>query len=246
MIDKAFFKDRIVQAKEARKEDLFTCPECLSPMKVKKGLYKRAHFYHFHPSSCFHASKSKEHKAIQEYLKRLIRGAQLEFPLKQIRRIADVIWPEVNIIFEVQCSAISLDHLMQRTKDYESLNYQVIWLFHLNRFNFKKINPHVRPFSNLTYYFTDMNRFQKGYFYDLIPDLNHYRQGPRIDLTMPKEASFTYKSLPKPLRDRIARKYYFKNDLIDLHQNGSFRYTPPSLKENIQPYFETFLTWLSK
>jgi competence protein CoiA len=75
------------------------------------------------------------HKAVQEHVISLLPPGQalLEHPFPG--RFADVAWPEMKIIFEIQCSPISPKEVAKRIDDYQSFGYRVIWILHQKTFN---------------------------------------------------------------------------------------------------------------
>ena len=83
----------------------------------------------------FKRSRSLAHLAIQNHLKTLLSGSELEKEFSQINRIADVVWEERKIIFEIQVSPITLQEAQNRCHDYESLGYSLIWILHDKKFN---------------------------------------------------------------------------------------------------------------
>ena len=115
----------------------FTCQLCGGEMVYKHGTQVRSHFAH--KTACTsdyeHKPESREHRdakyKIRDLLMTKYPGAKvdLEVPLPEIRRIADVHmdlngWREV---FEVQLSSITVEQIEARTQDYESLNITAQW-----------------------------------------------------------------------------------------------------------------------
>jgi competence protein CoiA len=85
--------------------------------------------------------KSIAHLQIQLHLKTLISSLTLEKPFPSIGRIADAVWEDKKIIFEVQCSPISLQEAEERTADYCLAGYTTIWLLHDRKFNGWRAGP---------------------------------------------------------------------------------------------------------
>lgn len=88
------------------------------------------------------ARKLGDHRLIQERLKTLLppNEAQIESPFPKLRRIADLAWATEKIIFEVQCSPISLEEVLLRNADYARAGYAVIWILHDTSFNQKHLS----------------------------------------------------------------------------------------------------------
>lgn len=79
--------------------------------------------------------KSVAHLKIQHHLKSLIGTAILEKSFPEVRRIADVVWEEKKIVFEVQCSPITKEEVEARCLDYEKVGYRPIWILYNKNFN---------------------------------------------------------------------------------------------------------------
>ncbi|MBS0620361.1 MAG: hypothetical protein JSS61_02755 [Verrucomicrobia bacterium] len=119
----------------------YICPECGSILRIRGGLHRQRHFYHLRPDRrCNQSKKSLEHLLIQLHLQKLFVSAEIERPFPEIGRIADVAYPEKNIVFEVQCSPLSREEAEGRCKDYASIGFRVIWLLYDRRFNQKKLS----------------------------------------------------------------------------------------------------------
>lgn len=75
------------------------------------------------------------HKAVQKHVISLLPPGEglLEHPFPG--HFADIAWPKMHIVFEIQCSPISLKEVVRRINDYESFGYQVIWILHQKTFN---------------------------------------------------------------------------------------------------------------
>lgn len=156
-----------VSARDAIKQMDYVCFECKGKLRVRGGLHRQPHFFHYEVSSnCRQSRKSAEHLATQLVLVKLISDCQMERPFQEIGRIADVCWEEKKIIFEVQCSPISADEIVQRNKDYASIGYQVVWILHEKRFNRLNISEAELFLSRRPYYFTNINGEGKGRIYD--------------------------------------------------------------------------------
>lgn len=176
----------LLSAHDAEKGIDYICPECLGSVRCKRGGKKTAHFYHRRSASlCRQQSKSRAHLQIQLHLKSLIPDAELESKVQH--RIADVLWQEHNIIFEIQYSPIRCEEVQQRCQDYQNNGYTVIWILHDKEFNQKKLSPaedYLRK-ENIAF-------FTNGYLiYDQIETLrNKIRifKGKMlpIDITQPK------------------------------------------------------------
>lgn len=144
----------------ARGQD-YHCLECGSRVRARMGTSLKAHFYHLSSDkACRQAAKSEEHLYLQKLISQQI-GQSLtveEMRFDTIGRVADVAWLEMKCVFEVQCSPISGELLQSRTEDYESLGWEVIWIFHEKNFLKKKLTQAERSVQNKTHYYTDGKR----------------------------------------------------------------------------------------
>lgn len=77
--------------------------------------------------------KSVAHAEIQHYLKKQIPEIELEKTLGNRR--ADGVWEAKKIVFEIQLSPLTRDQAAQRSHDYATIGYQVVWLLHEGIFN---------------------------------------------------------------------------------------------------------------
>src|SRR3972149_8130463 len=108
----ALEKEIVVFADEARRQHDYSCPECKGNLRLRQGLRRRPHFYHLKkPKTCTQHKKSLTHLLLQYRLLQILpKGeVQIEKRYPSIDRIADVAWEKRKIIFEIQCSPISLE-----------------------------------------------------------------------------------------------------------------------------------------
>lgn len=118
------------------KAGFFYCPSCKGRVCLKVGEVKRAHFAHYRNESCdvFSEGETKEHLdgkiQIFNYLQRRWENVQLEAYLPNLQQRPDVLFQKENrkIAVEFQCSSISIEKIVERTKGYLNANYEVIWI----------------------------------------------------------------------------------------------------------------------
>ena len=81
--------------------------------------------------------------------------------------IADIYWKQQNIVFEVQCSPISLEEACRRTKDFEDLGIHIIWILHQKNFNKEHMSPSEEYLvKNKTVYYTNISQASEGIIFD--------------------------------------------------------------------------------
>jgi competence protein CoiA len=217
-------KGKLVFVKEAVREKGYLCPECNAPLYVRSGLWRRPHFYHGrHYSSCRQSGKSETHLQVQLLLLSLLpQGeAAMEKPFKAIHRIADIAWLPQNLVFEIQCSALSVEEKLQRDKDYASLGFQVIWILHDHLYNRRRLSPLEISLEPSPHYFTNLNEKGQGMIYD---QGWIAQRGGRVKLTPPfpilpqKPKSLAGERdarWPQCLQKRFLWSLHFEGDLLD-------------------------------
>ncbi|MDF2549358.1 MAG: putative transcription factor, CoiA-like family [Chlamydiales bacterium] len=229
----------IVSIESADRRQKYRCPECLSPLLLRQGSINRPHFAHVKKAnSCRRAQMSANHLALQQFLASLFpKEAQMEKRFEAIQRVADVALPEKKVIFEVQCSLISIEEIKERTADYLSLGYRPIWLLHLDRFRGAK----VEGLSHINCYFTDFNALGKGQFYDRLP-LTSKSAGHlfAIDIASFAEVPPWKGKAPPLLQERLKRPLFVQGDLLSLYLEGKH---PEWFKE--APAFSLGACWQS-
>ncbi len=233
--------EKRVPASLAQRGMNYHCPECSALLRLRAGLHRQLHFYHFSKnSSCFQSGKTLSHLQTQLYIQKNLppNQSELEVPFPAIGRIADVVWFEKNLVFEVQCSPISQEEVERRNRDYESLGYRVVWILHDSRFNQQALSSAENHLLGRDMYFTSINRGQGGIYdqFSLVLDARRLFRGVKlpIDLSHPyyaEEIPFDPK-WPKELQRRAKAKLLgFQGDLLDRLRSGG-DYLTMKLLEN--------------
>lgn len=212
-----------ILATNAERQKSYRCPECAGVLRVRGGSHRQAHFYHLRvPPNCSQHKKGLPHIYTQLLAHQLLPPGEciLEKSFPEIGRIADVAWEKKKIIFEIQCSPISLTEVQERCRDYESLGFRVIWVLHEKRFNKRKRGSVEAFLRNCPCYFTNMNEAGKGIIYDCFEICRGARrvyQGMplKVDIASPVDlpASSITEDFPQAIRQR--RALYFEGDLVD-------------------------------
>lgn len=213
-----------IASSSAEKGKDYLCPECRTQVRLRGGPSRQTHFYHFRPSkNCRQNQKSLEHLQMQLKLLDLIGDAHLECPFPEIERIADVAWHARKIVFEVQCSPISLEEAQTRTLDYQKAGYQVFWILHDKQFNQQSLSAAESYLRTQPCYFTNINKIGEGIVYDQFEVLKKERRlfkgcpltvSPVKIFRLPK-ASLSDEQFPKMLLNRfLTWESYAKGDLL--------------------------------
>jgi competence protein CoiA len=215
-----------ILASKAEKSKDYSCPECLSLVRVRGGPTRQTHFYHLSlPRHCRQHEKSQEHIQMQLKLLALIASedSQMECQFPGIRRIADIAWNSKKLIFEIQCSPISFEEVQCRILDYASIGYEVIWILHDKQFNQKNLSAAESFLRNHPCYFTNIDETGYGVVYDQFEVLKEHRRlfkGPplivsldlfsRLPTMAPPDAA-----LPQTVVSRFTKwKCYTQGDLL--------------------------------
>jgi competence protein CoiA len=159
----------VVYAKNASRHHSYKCLECQSLVRLRGGIHRQNHFYHVELGKfCRQNGKSMEHLQVQLFFQEQLtpHECQLEKRFTEINRIADVVWLPKKIIFEVQCSPILKEEIVQRNRDYENLGYTVIWVLHEKRFNKSHLQASRQYLQNHLHYYTNIDSDGKGIIYD--------------------------------------------------------------------------------
>jgi competence protein CoiA len=185
-------------ADRAEKQKDYTCPECGLIVRLRGGDHRQNHFYHLKEERpCRQKGKSMAHLQAQLFIQRNL-GAALEVRFPEIQRIADVVWEEHKIIFEIQCSPISGAEIMRRNEDYKKIGYEVVWILHDKRFNQTRHSAAEYVLKEHSHYFTNFDAQGNGGFYD---QFDVIRGARRLEKLRPLRIS-----LEKPYPNPTLRK----------------------------------------
>ena len=231
----AYQDDNLIPLKEAQRGIDYCCPKCLSKMRVREGFFKKRHFYHLKGRECFFGQgKTAEHLETQKYICSLLPTLEMEVPFKTIRRIADVYWPGVKIVFEIQCSPISKEELKARNRDYQRLGIFVVWIFHERHFNRRFLSAAEKEARKRAAYYTNINSKGRGIIYDQASRKSFFKKPRRYPVCI-DQPIFPLK--PPPITFRDASKLYFTNDLVDRILRGKLSHGPREKSSFFKPFF---------
>jgi competence protein CoiA len=213
-----------ISAEEALKGVDYSCIECNSIVRLRGGSKKQLHFFHLQAQqACSLHGKSMEHLQTQLYFQKMIgeENCFLEFPRKEIGRIADILWEKEKIVFEVQCSYILAEEIAQRNRDWLLLGYRVVWILHLRRYGKTKQSEAEKYLEGKPHYYTDMDQNQLG---DVFDQEFFYLKGYLLHKTAPSKIEVASIFRDKKSAFRPLWPFYFKGDFIDTN------YTPPFIE----------------
>ena len=160
---------QLISAAQASRHRNYACLECQGVVRLRGGIHRQNHFFHLELGlTCHLSGKSMAHLQVQCLLQRLIPPGEsrLEYRFPKINRIADVVWFQGKLIFEIQCSPISAMEVAKRNQDYHSMGYQVIWVLHDQQFNQWKISAAELHLRHQPLYYTNIDGDGNGFIYD--------------------------------------------------------------------------------
>lgn len=113
-------------------EGTFLCPECKEPVYIKVGRIVTSHFAHYAGSACTYGEgESERHVRMKQAIADLFGDAEMEVPFLPDRR-ADVVVTRASggrFVVECQASPIAAEEVYERTVDYSTLGYPVMWVW---------------------------------------------------------------------------------------------------------------------
>lgn len=204
----------LIEAEEAEKQRDYSCMECGGVVRVRRGEQRRSHFYHYRESpGCRQAGKSLEHIQTQLFISKWVNGTTaLERPFPSVNRIADVVWEEPKIIFEVQCSPILAEEVRARNADYARCGYRVIWILHDSRYGQRRMTSAEHFLQKSPHYYTNIDAEGSGILYDKVRGVEDLIAEFKCAVIPLKR----FTSVASPLRIRAAHwPFRFEGDLFD-------------------------------
>lgn len=252
-------KKNLIKASRALKQTDYFCLECNQVIRLRGGLYRQPHFFHLEPTLfCRQHQKGEIHLQLQRFfLEQLPEGdCQMECRFPSIQRIADVVWWSEKIVFEIQCSPISAQELLERNRDYARLNFSVVWILHDSRFNQYTLSNAEFVLREFPHFFSNMNEKGEGIIYD---QFDVWKEGKRCYRlpSLPIQISFLRRKQPYKLlwdspflKERLKNwPIGFRGDLIDkASKNSQDGYLEEMLKleEKNKPRPKTHFLTLTK
>jgi competence protein CoiA len=251
-------KDQLISAAQGNKQTNYFCRECGGLVRCRGGFIRQMHFYHLeHNRHCRQSGKSPTHFQIQLVLQKKLPGCEIEKVFSSINRIADVVYVQEKIVFEIQCSSISAREIEERNRDYASLGYQVIWILHDRLFNKTRLTAAEFFLTESPHYFTNINVEGEGCFYDQWDVLDRGRRLKTLGFREINIAAFagcnkdlfTKRDYPKWMQKRIELwPIYFFGDYLDLlltseETERAGLINPAATKEQLLLDVHQFILW---
>lgn len=219
----ALDSEGVISAVEAPDRGFYRCLECGLPVQVRQGR-RRRHFYHIKSApSCRLYSKSEDHLLLQLQIQSLFPKGEVlvERPFLPISRMADACLERRRIVFEVQCSLLSLAEAETRVRDYASVGFSIVWLLDDRLFNRRVLKPAEEFLRTQLCYYIRFRRTTSSHFYDqfeICSNQKRLRKGSffKINLTKFRRTPLHLPQgqFPKQVLNRHQHPYFFLGDLM--------------------------------
>lgn len=195
------------------------------------------------------------HHCVTEAVKTQLAGqvVSVEKRFAHINRIADLVWEQKKVIFEIQCSFIEPKEVIARIKDYESIGYDVIWLLDDVKFNQTYLTKaevlmrsrggkYVHVGNSACLFYDQVERRIGRKIVDKSPIMPIELTG----LYLRVSAGTTLNAIPKSLQSqwRLAR-HLFPGQALDLFLKGKLTYLPIQTNSYL-PKLKRGVRWVKK
>lgn len=226
-----------ITAELAEKGVEYLCPECFSPVQMRSGPHRQPHYYHISRNIlCRQHGKTAFHLETQLAIQRALPQNEgiLEYAFPSIGRIADVAWLEKKIVYEVQCSNISYKEIQERTHDYKSLDFHIVWILHDRRYNRRRLSAAEIFLKERLHYFSSIDANGSGTIYDQFSVTRNAKRTFKgiklpISISKPYRMDEVEANLDWPegaISRKKLRELGFAGDLIDrIQKNPSSSWT---------------------
>jgi competence protein CoiA len=243
--------NRLIFASQAKKHQDYYCVECNGVVRLRGGYHRQKHFFHLNPpKKCRQNGKGIVHLRIQEYLQNLLgrENSSMEFRFPKIRRIADIVWHQEKLVFEIQYSPIKACEVSERNSDYAREGYQVIWIFHEKNFNQYRFSAAEVYLRNSPHYYTNIDLDGQGYIYDQFDILHKGRrffQSRAVVISPSKILKFSFHQKEEKLGVFINNRvkhwpFSFSGDILSLSLSLESKPLDLGILEFIQNAEENF------
>lgn len=215
-------EDHLIHVSDAETGKTYWCHECFGPVKKRRGGSCTFHFYHLkNGPSCRLFSRAQNHFLAQKQLQRLLPECELEKPFLHIVRVGDCVWEKEKVVFEIQCSPIQENEVLQRVSDYKSMGYDVIWLLDDQRYNKKTLRPAEKLLRAHSCYYLRIKETTLPICYDqfeIFEKDKRVRKGQEFSIDLRKILYTPQKELSPDLHPKqvlaLRSNRYFYNDRL--------------------------------
>lgn len=209
-------EDDLIYAGHAEPGKVYWCLDCFGPVKRRKGKFPFYHFYHAQPApTCRLYSKTEDHLLAQLQLRGQFPPGVLEIerPFIKINRVADILWENEKIVFEIQCSPLTEKEAEMRIRDYRSAGYEVVWLLDDKRYNKRVVRPAEDYLRRHSAYYVSIRNSEYYDQFEIFSSGQRIKKGKRsrIDLQALRptpKLPFNPELYPKQITDLHTVKYF--------------------------------------
>lgn len=184
-----------------------------------------------------HSGTSIEHHQVQRVLHNILPQNTLEHAFPTIKRIADLYCPALRLVFEIQCSLLSVEEAEQRIADYSSLGIYVVWILHEKCFGQNKLTALEKFLLNKNLYYTDITPSGIGSFFDIWvyrKRHSYYKTNAKFLVHFPKGFLFPHITAQHIGSGKFyQRSIYFHGDCVDLFIKNKLPFPIDELTEKL-------------
>lgn len=177
---------------------------------------------------------NKLHLRVQHKILSLINKEDVYLEYRFPGHIGDIYWKSKNIVFEIQCSPISLSEALKRTKDFENLGINIVWILHQKNFNKSYMSPSEEYLvKNKTVYYTNISQHGEGIIFDQEQAISfHLRKikSPPIEI-----------DITNIYNKKFQKKIYFSKSIASMLLIQRIWLFRSIWKEKVKIYFDIFL-----
>lgn len=156
------------------------------------------------------------HKSVQNHIYHLLPTGEAFLEHRLPGHTADLFWKPKKIVFEIQCSPISIDIAVARTLDYRKMELHLVWILHQKSFNNHYLTLaelYLRKQKNC--FFTNISELGHGFIYDQEEEIKNNKRLSRskeffIDLKNPilKRNSLKFEGAQDRSRKILTKSLY--------------------------------------
>lgn len=243
-----------------RRKEVFYCPTCGDELILKLGEKRIYHFAHRKNSKCLpeYERESDYHLSgklkLHEWIKSQGLEVKLEHYYPEIKQRADLAFTygQHQYCIEFQCAPISEEVFRKRTKGYQKLAIEPLWI--LGGKNIQRRHSHKTSLTSFHYLFLKENKLQQFYLPAFCPQTNQYIQLDNL-LTLSTRNAFCHFSLTPlmelriddflapnisklpPISDWLRERQHFKIKLLGKRSKETTNFLTELYSSALNPYY---------
>ena len=187
------------------------------------------------------------HQSIQNRIAKLIGEEKVVLEYRFNKRRADIYWPKQKIVFEIQCTPISLATVRERNSDYEAFDLSVVWILHQKTFNKTFVGPAENYMRSRGALYTNIFTNHTGTIYDQFEVINGHRRlykSPPLSINITKPYPLSWQETMK--KRTAIDTLYFEGKRAIAFSGGSQESSKKEKKEFsriksiLKPFYKRF------